>query len=176
MTVASAIIIRAEGRNKAGADAPPLGSIASLSGRPVLARSYSRDGAALSAGAVECGLGTVPLQGDGTLAENVIDLDDAIFDRTVEPPQAIVGTTYLPLQREKPEINGRALRRLGVLVVLAAALLIRLSAISPLSFSAVAAAATLVLISAIRRRRDALPFRMACLIFLSAFATLAASF
>lgn len=73
---------------------------------------YSGDGAAL--GAVECGLGTFPfgLQGDGALAQNIIDLDDAIFHRTIEPPQAIVGITYLPLRREKPEISGLALRSL----------------------------------------------------------------
>jgi CRP-like cAMP-binding protein len=53
---------------------------------------YSRGGAALGARAVESGLGTFPfrLQGDGALAQNVIDLDDAIFDRTIVPPQAIV--------------------------------------------------------------------------------------
>lgn len=45
-----------------------------------------------------------------------------------------------------------------------------------LLFPAVGASATLALVSAIRRKRDVLPFRMACLIFLSAFATLAASF
>jgi hypothetical protein len=51
----------------------------------------------LSAGAIERSLGplTLRLQGCRTLAEYIVEFDDAVFDRAIKPPQAFVTANYL---------------------------------------------------------------------------------
>ena len=58
---------------------------------------YSGGGAALGAGAVECGLGACPLGllSDGALPRSVIDRSDAIFDRTIGAASLAVGESLL---------------------------------------------------------------------------------
>ena len=70
----------------------------------------------MGAGAVESCFGAFPLgfQGSGAFAQNVVEFHDAIFDRAVEPLQAVFGITYLPLQGEKPAIDRLAPGRLAL--------------------------------------------------------------
>jgi hypothetical protein len=54
----------------------------------------------LSAGAIKCRLGafTLRFQSCGAFAQNVVELDNAVFDRAVEPAESLVGVGYLALQ------------------------------------------------------------------------------
>jgi hypothetical protein len=54
----------------------------------------------LSAGAINCRLGafTLRFQSCGAFAQNVVEFDNAVFDRAVEPAVSLVGVGYLALQ------------------------------------------------------------------------------
>jgi hypothetical protein len=59
-------------------------------------------GAALRAGVVQRRFGAFPLRLERrcALSQKIVQLDDAVFDRSVEPLQAIFGIAELPLQVE----------------------------------------------------------------------------
>ncbi|WP_233023619.1 MULTISPECIES: hypothetical protein [Hyphomicrobiales] len=70
--------------------------------------------AALGAGMIERRLGPVPLsfQSGGALSQNIIELNDAVFNRAVKPLHAIFAVGQFLLQTQQAAVRGLALCRL----------------------------------------------------------------
>ncbi|MEW6395664.1 MAG: hypothetical protein AB1582_14100 [Pseudomonadota bacterium] len=66
---------------------------------------------ALGAGLVQRRFGAFPLgfESGGTFPQNVVEFDDAVLDRAVEPLQPVLGIAKLPLQVKQPLVGGCAL-------------------------------------------------------------------
>ncbi|WP_244645952.1 hypothetical protein [Bradyrhizobium campsiandrae] len=61
-------------------------------------------------------LGPFPLsfQSSRALSQDIVEFDDAVFNRTVQPLQAIVAVCQFLLQSQQAVVGGLALRRLAL--------------------------------------------------------------
>ena len=65
---------------------------------------------------IEGRFGPLPLsfQSGSALSQDIVELDDAVFNRTVQPLQAIFAAGQFLLQSQQPVIGGLALRSLAL--------------------------------------------------------------
>jgi hypothetical protein len=65
---------------------------------------------------IEGGLGPVALsfQSGGALSQDIVQLDDAVFNRAIKPPHAIFAVGQFLLQSRQPIVGGLALCRLAL--------------------------------------------------------------
>ncbi|WP_439397077.1 hypothetical protein ACRQ5Q_08510 [Bradyrhizobium sp. PMVTL-01] len=71
---------------------------------------------ALTASMIEDRFGPVALslQSGGALSQDIVELDDAVFNRAIKPPRAIFAVGQFLLQSQQPALGGLALCRLAL--------------------------------------------------------------